>query len=306
MRLSPALPPLSALRAFEAAGRLLSFRQAGEELLITQSAVSHHIRQLEDSLGIALFVRHARGVTLTEAGTRYLAGVRQAFGLITEATREARGRAARRGLTVSMVPSFAANWLAPRLGRFTAAHPDIDLMLDPTLRKVDVAGGEADLGVRYGPGPQPGEGLAGRLLHVDRLAPVAARPLLGRGPVIESPADLLAHPLLYTLRPFEWRAWADVAGLDLSAARTLQLTDYNIALQAAVDGQGIAMGRELLIGERIRSGQLVRLFPEIVVETPRVAHWLVWAEGRPMTSAMTAFMDWIIAEVARPITAPAS
>ncbi|MBB6251832.1 LysR substrate-binding domain-containing protein [Nitrospirillum iridis] len=304
MRLSATLPPLPALRAFEAAGRLLSFRQAGEELLITQSAVSHHIRQLEDSLGVALFIRHARGVTLTTAGARYLAVVCQAFDLIAGATRDVRGQAARRALKVSMVPSFAANWLAPRLARFAAAHPDIDLTLDPTLDRVDVAGGAADIGIRYGPGPQPGDGLVGRLLHMDRLAPVASPDLLRRGPPLRVPADLLAHPLLFTLRPFEWDAWAVAAQLDLRGARTLQLTDYNIVLQAAVDGQGVAMGRALLIEDRIRAGLLVRLFPGILVETPRVAHWLVWAEARTCTPAMTAFMDWITAEVAAPLVAP--
>ncbi|MEA1652589.1 transcriptional regulator GcvA [Nitrospirillum sp. BR 11164] len=298
MRLSPILPPLPALRAFEAAGRLLSFRQAGEELLITQSAVSHHIRQLEDSLGVALFLRHARGVTLTEDGARYLAAVRQAFGLIAEATRDVRAQGARQTLRVSMVPSFAANWLVPRLDRFAAAHPDVDLILDPTLRKVDVPNGEADVGIRYGAGPQPGDGLAGRLLHVDRLAPVAAPALLRRGPPLQAPADLLAHPLLFTIRPLEWRVWARAADVDLQAARTVQLTDYNIVLQAAVEGQGVAMGRALLVQDRLRAGTLVSLFPEVVVETPQVAHWLVWAAARAPTPAMTAFIDWIVAAVA--------
>ncbi|MFY7962951.1 MAG: LysR family transcriptional regulator, partial [Elsteraceae bacterium] len=155
MRRSPDLPPLQALRAFEAAGRLLSFRRAAEELLVTQSAVSHQIALLEGALGVRLFVRKARGVSLTEAAARYLAAVQASFGGLEQATAILRGSRERSALRVSLTPSFAANFLAPRLGRFAQAHPDVDLLLDPTLQMADIAASAADLAIRYGGGDYP-------------------------------------------------------------------------------------------------------------------------------------------------------
>src|SRR5689334_6587002 len=145
VRSSSALPPLLSLRAFAAVARLLSFRRAGEELLITQSAVSHHIRELEQNLGVKLFIRKARGVDLTPEGLEYFEFVRQAFDLIADGTSHLRRRAMKSRVRVSLLPSFAANWLVPRLRRFNESHPDIELVLDPTLRLTDFADGETDL-----------------------------------------------------------------------------------------------------------------------------------------------------------------
>lgn len=292
MRSSPDLPPLQALRAFEAVGRLLSFRRAGEELLITQSAVSHHIRQLEEKLHTRLFVRRARSIALTQEGERYLETVTRAFALLVEGTSELTHSAVRQRLRVSLLPSFAANWLVPRLSNFHAAHPEIDLQIDPTLRLVDLAAGEADLAIRYGDGRWPG----GRceLLMEERLTPMLSPELAVRQPLRE-PKDLLDHTLLFTQRPLDWEIWAEEVGLDLSHARTLQLTDYNIVLQAALDGQGVALGRRLLIEDRLRSGALIAPCPA-VVSSPRAAYWLLMPERRRLTTAARAFAEWIKVE----------
>ena len=289
MRASPALPPLHALRAFEAVGRLLSFRRAGEELLITQSAVSHHIRQLEEALGLRLFERKARSIALTTAGERYLEVVSRAFGVLAEGTADLSALRARQSLRVSLLPSFAANWLVPRLGRFRDAHPSVDVELDPTLRLVDLTAGEADIAIRYGDGRWPDA--RAELLIAERLTPVLS-PALAQEHRLQDPAELLAMPLLLTKRPFDWDIWAAKAGVDLTAARTIQLTDYNIVLQAAIDGEGVALGRTVLIEDRLRAGLLVAPCPHVVI-SPRAGHWLLTPERRRPSPAVQAFVHWI-------------
>ncbi len=291
MRTSPILPPLPALRVFEAVGRLMSFRKAGEELLITQSAVSHHIRQLEAALGARLFTRRPRGIDLTEEGRRYHAATVRAFAEIAAATAALRAEAGRTAVRVSLLPSFAANWLVARLASFQAGHPEIRLELDPTLRLVDLAANEADLAIRYGDGNWPGA--EPQLLMEERLAPVAS-PALAAG--LAAAPDLLRHPLLLTQNPTDWQIWADAAGLDIAKATTLQLIDYNIAIQAALDGQGIAMGRLLLLRDHLRSGRLVQPFPEIAI-SPKAAHWLLLPRGGASPGA-ARFARWLLAQVA--------
>lgn len=293
MRSSTTLPPLQALRAFEAVARLMSFRRAGEELLITQSAISHHIRQLEEFLGLPLFVRKARGIALTPEGEDYRARTADAFRLIEAATSDLRSRSRRKVVRISLLPSFAANWLVSRLHGFQSLHPDIDLELDPTLRTADVAGGETDIAIRYGDGNWPE--VDARLLMAEQLSPVISPALLQSDKPVAAPRDLLRHTLLFAKKPVDWQVWAEAVGLDLSAARTIQLTDYNITLQAALDGQGIAIGRMLLIRDHVRTGRLVQPFPQIITSS-RTAHWLVTPRAGRITPAVQAFMDWLIAE----------
>lgn len=290
MRASTAFPPLQSLRAFEAVARLLSFRRAGEELLISQSAISHHIRTLETHLGVQLFVRKSRSISLTSPGERYFASVREAFGVIADATSDLAGAKARQQVRVSLPPSFAANWLVPRLAQFAKAHPDVELLLEPDLRLADLNAGDADVSIRFGSGNWPG--VESRLLMAERLAPALSPTLLGRGPSPQRPEDILAHPLLTVLKPYEWDIWAAAQGLDLQEARTIQLTDYNIALQAAVDGHGVVMARLGLAGDRITSGALVLPFPDAVI-SPGLGHWMVTAIGGPRSPAARVFMDWI-------------
>jgi len=287
------LPPLQSLRAFASVARLLSFRRAGEELLITQSAISHHIRELEQNLGVKLFIRKARVVELTPEGRRYFDFVREAFDLIASGTNDLRARATKSRVRVSLLPSFAANWLVPRLRRFNETHPDIELVLDPTLRLADFGTGEADLAIRYGDGQW--DGVSSQLLMTEALTPVASPKLLREGPRLSEPRDVLNHPLLLALKPYEWEIWAEESGVDLRTARTIQLSDYNIVLQAALDGQGIAVGRLLLAADRLRSGALTQPFDKIVT-SPRAAYWLVTSRHSRPSGATAAFKTWIADE----------
>jgi LysR family glycine cleavage system transcriptional activator len=284
---------LQALRAFEAVARLSSFRRAGEELLITQSAVSHQIHELEQNLGLKLFVRKARSIELTPQGARYFETVAQAFDLIRDGTINLRRHAKKERVRVSLLPSFAANWLVPRLSRFTGAHPEIDLVLDPTLRLADLGSDEADVAIRYGDGSWSDADC--RLLMMERLTPVASPALLARGPKVSAPQDVLRHALLMPLRPYDWEVWAAASGVDLHGARTIQLSDYNIVLQAALDGHGIAMGRLLLVADRLCSGALAQPCAGVVT-SPRVGHWLLTPKRLQPTPAATAFMEWLAGE----------
>ncbi|GGF45091.1 LysR family transcriptional regulator [Aliidongia dinghuensis] len=288
------LPPLAALRAFEAAGRHLSFSKAGDELLISQSAVSHHIRTLEASLGVTLFRREVRAVSLTPDGARYLASVRPAFDLLVEGT-DAVTRTAKATVRVNLLASFATHWLVPRLGRFRARHPGIELMLDPAIGLVDLETSDADLAIRYGQGNWPG--IEARRLMDERIAPVASPALIVRGPAIAAPADLLGHEILfsYSRTLFEWDSWSRAAGLDLSTARRSLLHDYNIVLQAALDGQGVAIGRHRLVRDRLASGQLVQ--PLTLTVHAGIAWWLILPRRKP-TRAAAAFVDWLAEEAA--------
>lgn len=286
MRNLPALPSPLALRAFESVARLGSASRAAEELLITQSAVSHHLRRLEQDLGVVLFVRQARGMDLTEVGRDYFETVRAAFGLIAEGTAKARAQGAGAILHVSLLPSFAAHWLAPRLGRLREAHPDIDLRLDPTKARADFAQGGIDLALRYGDGSWPG--MTADLFMSERLTPVAAPALVTAS---------MDQPLLITKEAFDWRLWGRETGFDLAARAHVQLTDYNIVLQAALNGEGLAMGRLRLIGDFLARGALVAPFDR-VVESEQVAYWVVRPEGRKLSSAAERFIAWLIAEAA--------
>ncbi|QEN87628.1 transcriptional regulator GcvA [Labrys sp. KNU-23] len=290
MRRSSTLPPLQALRAFEAVGRLLSFRRAGEELLITQSAVSHHIRELEEMLGCRLFIRRARSIELTAEGAAYHNKIGKGFQLITAATAELRAVAGHGMVRLSVLPSFAANWLVKRLATFQHLHPEITVELFPTLDLADLALGEADLAIRYGAGPWPG--VEARLLAQEALAPVVSPSLLADGAGLKQPGDLLAHPLLFTRRAAEWQIWAQAVGIDLDAARIIQLTDYNVVLQAALNGQGVAMGRSRLIEEHLASGRLVRPFDQLV-RSAEVAYWLVTPAGRQQGAPKRALAAWL-------------
>jgi len=293
MRSSPTLPPLPALRVFETVGRLLSFRQAGEELSITQSAVSHHIKQLEEALGVRLFARKARSVELTGEGRDYLDVTRKALGLIADGTADMRRRATRSVVRVSLLPSFAANWLVSRLAGFRAEHPEIDLELDPTLQLADFDV-SADIAIRYGQGPW-GEARS-ELLKAEQLAPVVSPALLRGAPALSMPRDVLNFPLLLTKRDAEWKIWAASVGVDIDQARTIQLMDYNVALQAALDGQGIAIGRMLLVRDHIEAGRLVRPFTQVAM-SEWVGHWLVAPKGREISTATRRFVEWIKREI---------
>jgi LysR family transcriptional regulator, glycine cleavage system transcriptional activator len=291
MRSSSTLPPLSSLRAFAAVGRLLSFRKAGDELLITQSAVSHHVKQLETFLGAPLFLRQGRTISLTPAGAALFSTTIAAFAVIEAGVRDLRDDPAT--VHVSLLPSFAAHWLVPRLPRFRALHPDIMLNLDPTLEMVDLRAGAVDLAIRYGDGTWSDSHV--ERLMPERLTPVLSPSLVRSGHTIREPVDLLQHTLLLSRSTIDWVLWAESTGLDLINAKTIQLVDYNLVLQAAVEGQGVALGRVSLVQDRLRSGVLVAPFP-FIDDAIGVGYWLLEAKTRSPSESVILFKQWLIKE----------
>lgn len=298
MSLSRPLPPLLSLRAFEAAARRMSFSQAAQELFVTQSAVSHHIQKLEADLGVALFERRTRAVALTSHGEAYYAKVRDAFELLRLGTEQIRSRPREKAtLTVGLLASFATRWLAPRLRAFSAAYPDIALQLRPEIALADVTAGEVDVAIRYGRGGWPG--VHAQRLMPERLSLVCAPSLVTGKNRLRKPQDVLRFPLLtsYSKHSFEWDAWARRFDVDLGQTQMVQLHDYNIVVEAALDGQGIAMGRHRLVGRQLASGELVPALPEAILDDARIGWWFVTPKGS-LSDAAAAFRDWL-ADAAR-------
>ncbi|WP_304279470.1 LysR substrate-binding domain-containing protein [Caulobacter segnis] len=283
MRSAPLLPPIPALRAFEAVARLRGVSRAARELLITQSAVSHHVRKLEQDLGVTLFVRHARGMDLTPAGERYYDTVGRAFALIADGT-AALASEANAVVRISVLPSFAAHWLAPRLGRLRKAHPTLTVELDPSLDAADLRAGRHDLAIRYGGGVW--DGVDATLLMTERLTPVA-----------KTGSTLADLPLLITRKAFDWTLWSAAAGFDFAAARKVQLTDYNVVAQAALQGEGVALGRLRMMGSALEQGVLTAPY-DLVLETREAAYWIVIASGRRPSRAASTVIDWLRSEAA--------
>jgi LysR family glycine cleavage system transcriptional activator len=294
LRSSPFLPPLSAARVFQVVANRGSFRLAGEELLITQSAVSHHIKQLESALGTPLFRRKSKSIELTEAGTMFLATVDEAFTVLSEGTARVRSRSGQTSLRVSLLPSFAANWLVNRLGSFLKSYPAIELELDPTLRIVDVGRGEADVAIRFG----DFGGSKQSCVHLanEDLSPVLSPALYGDGSQFQSALDLLNQEILQAKSGLEWQLWSEAAGFPLERAKQTRLTDYNIVLQAALDGQGVAMGRGLLVREHIRAGRLVRPL-SASLSSQKAAYWAAFDPLSKKLEAIEAFVAWLKSEM---------
>jgi len=292
------LPPLSALRLFEAAGRHLSFKRAAEELRLTPSAVSHGIVALERWLGIALFERGARGLALTEAGRDYLAYVSEALTLIATGTQRLPSRRADRKIVVSSAPAFAARVLLPNLQRFRARHPEISLAIDSSLRQVGFPIDGVDVGIRLGRGPWPG--LSSTRLLGERLIPVCAPAYRASLTTNGGGAPDLARATLIHLHSAteDWGAWAEgacVDGLDLT--RGLMLDTLQLAVEAALAGLGVMMGRRPLIDRELASGALVPICG-IEVESG-TAYWMVGAEALDGRPDIVAFKRWVIEEVGR-------
>jgi len=290
------LPSLNALRAFEAAARNLSFTRAAHELNVTQAAVSHQVKALEARLGVALFRRLNRALMLTEDGQAYLPPVRDAFDAIAEATRRLEARRTGGVVTVSTMDSFAAAWLVPRLGRFRAAHPDVDVRITISDRLVDFARDDVDLGIRYGRGHYPGLRVV-RLLTED-IFPVCSPALLRGDNPLRSPADLQHHTLLHDDMREDWRMWlmaAGVAGVD--PTRGPAFSHSHLVFQAAADGQGVALGRGALVAQDLAAGRLVKPFD--ISLAADFAYYVVTSETAAAQPKIAAFRDWLLEEARR-------
>ncbi|MEO3430835.1 transcriptional regulator GcvA [Pelagibius sp. CAU 1746] len=282
------LPPLHSLRLFEAAGRCLSFKQAAEELHLTPSAISHGIRTLEDWLGVQLFLRGRGALRLTPAGAAYLPRVQAALAQLAEATEAVPGRRPSGRLSLSVAPSFGVRWLIPRLADFDSQHPDIEVALDSLQRQIDFPRDGVDLAIRMGRDDWPG--LAAVKLVTEQLVPVAA-PHLAAG--LESPADLAGRALLRVTSVTEdWAAWAAKAGVEgLDLDRGLRFDSIDMALEAAAEGLGIALGRQPLIDNDLAEGRLVTVLgPPQPADT---SYWLLAGPDSLARPEVLAFRDWI-------------
>ena len=285
---------MQALRALEATARLRSLTRAAGELNLTHGAISHQIKALEQDLGVRLIERAGRGIRLTDEGERFAARVRVAFDELGAAVREATDRANPRRLRVTTTPSFAARWLLPRLPRFGAAHPDIDLDVSATMQLVDLARENVDVAVRYGFGHWPG--LHAEHLHDDAFFPVASPRLVGRRPPLR-PADLARFPLLRN-DDEPWKPWFDAAGLDWpEPARGPGFEDAAFLIQTAIAGHGVALARETLVVDDLRTGALVRL-TDVSVATPR-RYYFVCLPRDAASPKVAALRTWLREEFAR-------
>jgi LysR family glycine cleavage system transcriptional activator len=289
------LPPLAALRAFEAAARHLSFTRAAQELHVTQTAISHQIRALEDLLGVKLFRRLPRGLVLTEEAQRYLPPVRDAFDRLDAATDELLAARAGGPVTASVLPSFAARWLVPRLGRLRSVHPDLDLRISTSQHLVDFAREDVDMGIRMGRGHYPS-------LRVDRLfgetlMPVCAPALLEDSQPLRRPEDLRHHVLLHEEDYTGWQLWLELAGVEgVDARRGPIFSDGGMVVQAAAEGQGVALGRLALAAWDLAAGRLTRPFD---VSMPHdLAYYLVCPEATAERPRIAAVRAWLLAEAA--------
>lgn len=289
------LPSLNALRAFEAAARHLSLTKAADELSVTPGALSHQIKALEARLGAKLFQRTARGLAFTDLGRDYLPVVRDAFDRLAAGTDTLFGAAQAATLTVSVSPNFAQKWLVPRLGRFAAAHPSIDLRIAASTEHVDFAASDVDLAVRHGDGDWPG--LAVAKLSNEHVIPVASPRLAGGKPPLKRPRDLKAHTLLHAPGPVDWRAWTEAAGLaDLDVRRGPRFNQASMAIEAAVDGVGVALARTGLAALDLGAGRLVQPFGPALAAP--FAYYIVCPAPFANRSKFRTFRDWALAEAA--------
>jgi LysR family glycine cleavage system transcriptional activator len=297
------LPSLNGLRAFESAARHLSFTRAAAELNVTQTAISHQIRRLEEQLGVPLFVRQNRALRLTQEAEAYLPSVRTAFDDLRRATARLR-RPEREGLlTVSTTASLAAKWLVTRVAAFQDANPGIEVRITTSAHLVDFQREEVDMAVRYGLGHWPG--LRARWLMAEDIFPVCSPALLQGDNPLRQPEDLAHHTLLHaTISREDWQLWLTAAGLPVSLAtrRGLSFDQSFMAIQAAVEGLGVALGRTRFVEADIAAGRLV--VPFDVVLPADAGFYIVAPEATADAPKIALFRDWLIGSVAPGAVAP--
>jgi LysR family glycine cleavage system transcriptional activator len=285
---------LNALKAFEAAARNESFTRAAGELCVTQGAVSQQIKSLEATLGITLFSRERQRLVITQAGREYLAVIRDALDRIamgTERLVQSRGAGV---LTVSTSPDFAAKWLVNRLGRFAESHPEIDLRVSATMHQVDFAREDVDLAVRHGDGKWPGRDVV--RLCSERLFPVCSPQLLSGRQRITTASDLLKFPLLRLDDWSNWTRWFEAAGVANPSARGPVFNRASMLIDAAVDGQGIALARTALATWDMLNSRLVK--PIDISLRMANTYWIVCPKASSNAPKIATFRKWLLAEAA--------
>ncbi|WP_086479068.1 transcriptional regulator GcvA [Oceanospirillum sanctuarii] len=289
------LPPMNALRVFEAAARNESFAQAAEELFITASAVSHQIKSLEGYLGLSLFRRNKRKVELTAAGAQYLQSVRGALDEIEAATYRLTSNPERDVVTISVAPNFLIRWLMPRMNRFQALFPDVELQISASSGLIDFNKQNTDMAVYYGHGDW--HDIEVHFLRNVLLVPVCSPSLLEGRHALNEPVDLRHHTLIHvSKRLHEWPEWLQLAGVEYKGfSRGLQLSSSQLATGAAQEGLGVALADSTLTSREIEQGKLIMPF-DIKLDTHK-SFYLVYQKQRPLSYGMKVFKDWMIEEM---------
>ncbi len=290
------LPSLNGLRAFEASARHLSFTLAASELNVTQTAISHQIKRLEDEIGIKLFVRKNRTLALTPAAKDYLPGVRAAFQDLRLATERLMRKDDDHVLAVSTIASLAAKWLLPRLSSFQQLHPEIDVRINTSPALVDFIRDDIDAAIRYGSGHWPG--LRADWLMADELFPVCSPSLLNGNKPLRTPDDLKDHVLLHSDGFKEdWRLWATAAGVkvDLSRNHALSFDLALMTIQAAIDGLGVAIARKPYVQNDIANGRLV--VPFSMTLPSEAGFYFVSPGSTAKTPKIVAFREWLFESI---------
>ena len=297
-----ALPPLNALRAFEAAARHLSFSKAAEELHVTPAAISQQIKSLEAFCGVKLFRRLTRALVLTDAAQLALPDLREGFDSLARAATKLQNRENDTLLTVSVPPQFGARWLVPRLGRFTAAHEEFELRIDASERLADFVRDNIDIAVRYGRGDYPG--LTVRQLTREFSFPVCSPTLLQGARPLKQPQDLCHHTLLHArlqidnIALSDWRMWLHAAGVSgFDTERGPTFNSYGLVIQAAIEGQGVALVESSLVADDLKAGRLVRPFGAKMSRKTLFGYYLVYPPPNERLPKVRAFEDWINREM---------
>lgn len=290
------LPSLNGLRAFECAARYMSFTKAAAELHVTQTAISHQIRRLEDELGVTLFLRLKEGLALTEEGQAYLPGIRAAFHELRHATQALLASRQNTVLTINTLVSVASKWLLPRLPSFQQANPDIDVRISASTDLVDFRQGGIDAAIRYGRGDW--KGLRADFLMSDEIFPVCSPALLSTSKGLNTPADLLDHTLLQVsgMTAGDWNRWLSAAGESATLAEGPRLT-FDLAMmavQAAVDGQGVCIGRSTYVADDLRAGRLVAPFALRLKD--ELGFYLVTPHETADSKKIVALRTWLMAQ----------
>lgn len=288
------LPPLNGLRAFEAAARHLSFTRAAEELNVTQAAISHQVKALEERLGVELFRRMNRQLLLTDAGQALLPSLTQAFDMIADAAARLGKRESQGVLTVATMDSFAATWLVPRLNRFRQRQSEIDVRITTSDQLVDFSRDDVDLGIRYGRGDWP-RCVSVKLME-EEVFPVCAPALLESGRKLETPADLRHFTLIHDDMMEDWRMWLSHAGVsDIDPTRGPGYHHSNLVIQAAIAGEGVALARSVLVADDLAAGRLVKPFD--LALPAQYAYYIACAPQSFDRPKVKAFREWLLEEI---------
>ncbi len=297
--MSRRLPPLKALRIFEVAARTENFAMAAEELFLTASAVSHQVKALEEHLGVKLFERSKRNVKLTPTGQSYLQSIKESLNGIEVATQRISRHQDQGVISVDVAPNFLIRWLLPRLGRFQARYPAIELQLNASHELEDLYANQADLAIVFGHGDW--RDLKIDLLSRVYLVPVCAPGLITEDCPLNEPADLRQYPLIHVIkRLYEWPEWLQQHGVEYSGfGRGMQLSSSQLATSAAYQKLGMALADRHLSALEIENGNLVMPFDSAL--NTRKGFYLASNKSRPLTEAMKTFRDWLMSEMQQPI-----